>query len=63
MNSQDDIEVQCPYCGQLIVIMIDCSIERQQYVEDCHVCCQPILLDIEVDDEGVASLLAVREND
>ena len=35
---------QCPYCWEHIYFEIDLSIENQEYVEDCQVCCNPILL-------------------
>ena len=34
----------CPYCWESIYFEIDTSISEQEYVEDCHVCCNPILL-------------------
>lgn len=39
---QHEIEIHCPYCGELIAILIDGSVEAQDYVEDCQVCCQPM---------------------
>lgn len=45
-------EIQCPYCGEGQTLFIDASVRRQQYIEDCQVCCQPIELDIWVDKEG-----------
>ena len=32
----------CPYCGEEISMVLDVSIRRQTYVEDCEVCCKPI---------------------
>ena len=32
----------CPYCWQHIETEIDLSVDEQNYVEDCEVCCQPI---------------------
>jgi transcription elongation factor Elf1 len=32
----------CPYCGQEISMVLDVSVRRQTYIEDCEVCCQPI---------------------
>lgn len=40
--------VQCPYCGENIQILVDDSIEKQTYIEDCSVCCQPIELEVTV---------------
>jgi len=33
---------QCPYCWQSISVLLDPSVARQTFVEDCEVCCQPI---------------------
>jgi transcription elongation factor Elf1 len=33
---------QCPYCNERISVMLDPSEKRQQYIEDCEVCCNPI---------------------
>lgn len=42
----------CPYCGEPILLSIDCSVGDQQYIEDCHVCCQPMLVSAKIDPEG-----------
>ncbi|MBE2217787.1 MAG: CPXCG motif-containing cysteine-rich protein [Ignavibacteria bacterium] len=34
----------CPYCWQEISVLIDLSVESQSYVEDCEICCNPILI-------------------
>ena len=41
-------ESYCPYCGEIISLLIDPSIQLQEYVEDCQVCCSPILITIEI---------------
>lgn len=41
-------ESYCPYCGEIISLLIDPSIQLQEYVEDCQVCCSPILISIEI---------------
>lgn len=33
---------QCPHCWEDISMLVDPSITRQVYVEDCEVCCNPI---------------------
>ena len=37
---------ECPYCWESIYFEIDLSEPNQEYVEDCQVCCNPILLRI-----------------
>lgn len=39
---QAECRVTCPYCWQLITLLVDTSVDNQDYVEDCHVCCRPI---------------------
>lgn len=33
---------QCPYCWEDISMLVDVSVSKQTYVEDCEVCCNPI---------------------
>lgn len=33
---------QCPYCWEEISMLLDVSVAKQTYVEDCEVCCNPI---------------------
>ncbi len=40
--------VDCPYCGEAIELIIDDSVDHQEYVEDCPVCCRPINVDVAV---------------
>ena len=49
LPSQD---VECPYCGEVITLVLDASAGSQRYIEDCHVCCRPITVDLEVDVDG-----------
>ena len=56
--------VQCPYCGETFETEIDVSVGNQEYIEDCYVCCKPIVFRIEVDMDGeLAGLEVQREND
>ncbi len=32
----------CPYCNAEISMLLDLSVSRQRYIEDCEVCCNPI---------------------
>jgi hypothetical protein len=51
------VSVQCPYCGESIDTLVDLSAGSFRYIEDCQVCCQPIELVGEVDDDGALSEL------
>jgi hypothetical protein len=45
---QDSIEVSCPHCGAPTTFFPDPSEgERQDLIEDCQVCCNPIVFHVE----------------
>ena len=39
---------KCPYCFERISMLLDCSSEKQEYIEDCEVCCQAININFEI---------------
>jgi hypothetical protein len=56
--------VRCPYCGESFDANVDASGGSQEYVEDCFVCCRPIVFRLTVDADGQLSGLETRaEND
>lgn len=55
----EDQLIGCPYCGETIEISLDLSAGSQRYIEDCEVCCRPIEIEVEVDDED-GSLVSVQ---
>ena len=60
-------EIYCPYCGETLEVAIDCSVARQEYIEDCQVCCQPMTLTVTVtarhNDRGHDVTVAARSSD
>jgi hypothetical protein len=60
-------QIHCPYCGEPLEVAIDCSVGRQEYIEDCQVCCQPMTLTVVVaarlDDHGHDVTVAARSGD
>jgi transcription elongation factor Elf1 len=40
----------CPYCGEEISMILDLSVPRQVYIEDCEVCCNPIEISYTAED-------------
>jgi len=63
MDALEEKQVQCPYCGELIDILIDCSIPQQNYIEDCQVCCRPINVDVVVTHDGALTVVVTDENE
>ena len=53
LDSQD---IECPYCGEVISLLLDTSAGSQRYIEDCHVCCRPIEVRVSVDDDGMVAV-------
>jgi len=43
----------CPHCFQEISMLIDQSISKQSYVEDCEVCCNPLQINLELEEGEV----------
>ena len=59
---QEEISYICDACGEEIVIPIDPSAgRRQEYVEDCPVCCRPNVIRVSFDRNGLASVLVDPE--
>ena len=48
----------CPFCGEEISMVLDPSVRRHTYVEDCEVCCNPIEISYTVEDEVLTSFEA-----
>ena len=55
--------VNCPYCGEAIEVLIEHEDAGHQYIEDCQVCCKPIIFIIEVDSMGNLSVTVRDENE
>lgn len=52
----------CAHCGEENVTTVDLSAgSRQEYTEDCQVCCRPNALTVEFDHDGTAYVTARRE--
>lgn len=63
MNALEQQKIHCPYCGEPNQVLIDCSEQQQNYVEDCQVCCQPIVFDVAIPDDGESLVTVYRENE
>ncbi len=63
LNPLESIACQCPYCSEVIEIEIDRSQSAGDYIEDCHVCCQPIEVRMQMDEQGRVDLQLRRDNE
>lgn len=57
--------IYCPYCGEWIDLFVDPGgATRQEYIEDCSVCCRPINVRVVLDREtGEASIIGTSDDD
>ena len=62
MNGTESVDIDCPYCGEHIQVVVDCSVDNQEYIEDCAVCCRPITLAVSIDPEGGITVMPRDEN-
>ena len=63
MTGTEAVDIQCPYCGETIEIVVDLSIEDQIYIEDCQVCCRPITMAVTVDEAGTPTVAVSQEDE
>ncbi len=63
MHALSEEPVGCPFCGERITIVVDHSLGDQQYVEDCEVCCRPVVFAINIDESDSVSVVARYEGD
>lgn len=59
----EPVSAGCPYCGEIIDVLVDCSLPEQRYVEDCPVCCRPMTVQARVDENGLPSVQLFDENE
>ena len=55
--------IHCPYCGQVVDVVVDNSAGDQEYIEDCSVCCRPIVVRVGIDSRDHISIEAHMENE
>jgi predicted RNA-binding Zn-ribbon protein involved in translation (DUF1610 family) len=59
---QEGARYSCPSCGEEIIVPVDPSGgDEQEYVEDCPVCCAPVLLSVRFEEDGEISVVARSE--
>lgn len=55
--------ITCPYCWESIEVALDLSVDDQRQVEDCSVCCRPIVIAYRAEDGELVKLDAIAENE
>ncbi len=52
MSLLETVNVICPYCGEQNELVIDTTVSQQEYIEDCFVCCRPMVITVAIEDDG-----------
>lgn len=56
----ETVVTQCPWCGEALEVWV----ERDgvgSLLQDCDVCCRPVVVQVDWDDEQGPTAVAVRE--
>jgi hypothetical protein len=56
MNLLQGHDAECPHCGETIGLTLDLSIPDQAYIEDCPVCCKPMMVTYSSSDGDLTEL-------
>lgn len=60
MFNENEYFFQCPYCFEQISMIFEMLYKEQEYIEDCEVCCKPILIKYKTDGEMIEFFEAIR---
>ena len=52
-------EFTCPYCWENQSRLFDPSIQNQNFIEDCEVCCNPIEVKYQSDGDDIINFSAI----
>lgn len=58
-----EARVQCPYCWEQFSLLVDASVDTQEYVEDCEICCRPIDFVIDIDEQDQIQVQARMQHE
>ena len=58
---QEEAQITCPFCWEVLTIALDMSLPEQDYIEDCQVCCQPIRIRYTSETGELVSIEATRD--
>jgi hypothetical protein len=52
MVTDDDLAWTCQYCGVQNIVWVDLTVgNKQDFVEDCRICCRPNRIIVTINDE------------
>jgi hypothetical protein len=59
LNTDDDFIWTCQYCGIHNVVWVDLTVgSKQDFIEDCRICCRPNRIIVTIDNEEMVFIEA-----
>lgn len=56
------VEVVCPYCGEIVHVLVEVGGRLQAYREDCEVCCRPMQVEVRFDPDYECEVFVQRSS-
>lgn len=56
MDIVEEIEIECPQCGEIFTIEVETTQPRLDLIEDCAVCCRPMTIQVQSEPGAVVSV-------
>ncbi len=57
---EQEHDITCPYCWQTWTVLLDLTLPGQSYIEDCAVCCNPVVITYETENGSLEHVDAER---
>lgn len=63
LRPDEFVAIRCPWCGERLETHVDLTAGAQTSIEDCQVCCRPMELTVELEDNGALRAVKVQRQD
>ena len=63
LQPDEFVAILCPWCGERLETRVDLTAGAQVSIEDCQVCCRPMELTVELEDNGALRAVQVQRLD
>jgi len=60
---RQESNTHCPYCGEPLTLLLDPMDAGIDYVEDCQVCCRPMVVSVSEAGDGELSVFVRAEEE
>jgi hypothetical protein len=63
LRPDEFVSIRCPWCGERLETHVDLTEGAVTSIEDCQVCCRPMELSVELEDNGALKAVKVQRLD